>query len=751
MIDMNRTCIAIGLFLCALSATCKAAPIIENIRGPHVYITTQTLEPAIGQSYTQPETGVVVTRETDVLLTTATTAGLNGDPQNGNYPGYSKYSNWSDDNSYYFALSTWPDGSLWKNGKFVRMLKSKSKARIFESREPRWTGNSTLTYIDGFNTKNLCEQDVAIGPSSEKVLYSAQYELASTGDGDWSADRRYYAVVEVLRSAAAHVQPIERVGVFDRQTGQLLQGKPVFDLTTQTLNGVNILPDGEFLLAETSYYRISDLRLGIIAPRSPIIRGGHAGYIPDTDGKSLAVWQESADDHIWVYKPSTGERYASIGLDELGWCSIHIASCKNPAFGGCYIVSTYPSSLSANSPFRNQIFIVQLGRTNKYDRPLMGTGVSNAQWESGFLPVQPKILRLASTNNLWLGYFSECSANLNLTGDKITFGGNWNQHDNLENYAMVLPANWHDLLAGAAQPTPTATPTPTQTPTLVNMLVADAAHRMTVANPMHIITLDGPATATLSLIATPTPSPTPTPAAPQIVYPTGTNFAFDYGGTLGSTTQGDYILLCSFAPEANSANSDTGMLLQFDLSGVPTGFKKATLVLTHRPDTEFGGHPTGREGIAVRRISGPAFTPAWIRYPLLKKEQAYNGASWLNRIQTTSTTTRWSTLPSSARVASARAAGDLSTVMDAITTNTPRLNFSTTGTVSEVEITALARNSQGAMLELCLDAMNCTSPDRFGSPANPNSKAFRCRQAVFGNTGVGVADKSRWPYLKLEY
>lgn len=773
----------------SLTAGTWSAPLIETIRGPHVYLTTQTLQPALGAAYVQPETGISVTRQTDISLIGGSSPSLNGNPSNGDYPGYSKFCNWSDDNSYYYALSTWPDASLWKDGHYIGLLKAKSNARIFESREPRWTGKTTLSYIDGLNTRNLCEQDVSIGPNSEKVLYTSQYPLASTGDGDWDAARRYYALVEVVRPASTGIQPIERVSVFDRQTGSALAGKPLFDLTSQTLNGVNIMPDGEFLIAETSYYKISDLRAGILSSKIAVIRGGHGGYVPDVDGKTVAVWQESADDYIWVYKPSTGERYASmyLGTGGLDWCSLHIASCKNPAFGGCYVVSTYPSGLSANSPFRNQVFIVQLGRTNKYDRPRMGTGVTDAQWATGFLPVQPKILRIASTNNLWLGYFSECAANLNLTGDKITFVGNWNQHDNLENYSMQLPVGWHELLAGGI-PSPTPTPFPTQTPQ-ANTLVADAAHRLKVSNPMHIISLDGPATATVTLI------PTPLPVTKTITLYTSASLPewgiSNYGGVaqtyiaMGNSnlyrmaSRGNFGSLLSMRTDTFTFNGSTitsasllndaglvdcGIIARWDLSKLPKTLKierafagfSGTVI-----NAEGSNMPNGHESISVKQILNNLHSPVpWTKAYRWRAETsptdvgAWRGASWgLSQYGPTTTTTKtWKFKRSNGVIETQTWAanlapwnlvctgvgrwgsglgifGNLSSSLQRLP-NDPRISFNPDKVSISYsdDITALVQGWIDGSIDnwgVALDANDCASTDYF-APGNSPVPKYRC-------------------------
>lgn len=250
-----------------------------------------------------------------------------------------------------------------------------------------------------------------------------------------------------------------------------------------------------------------------------------------------------------------------------------------------------------------------------------------------------------------------------------------------------------------------------------------------------------------------TPEPTPTPivsgGGAVTVYASGANFTYDSNQGIGSTTSAKYILIASFAPEYQATHStavDAGCLLQFD---VPARLiNRARLVLKHHPATEFGSHPTGRERIPVRRVTGAPFTPAWVRYPAASgNEDPFDGGNWRYRMQTTATLEKWSTAASVARVPFARATGDLSTALEPITDSTPRLNFAVMGGVSEVDVTEYVRGAAGGTLSLFIDTMNSESPDIFGTQSEPNKANFRARQAIYGN---GYADKNVWPKLIIE-
>lgn len=685
------------LAVVALVSMARGA-IIERMGTAHMTFTTLTLQPAPGATVPIPETGLVLRRISDVALTQNPDS---PNPWHYTSPGAGIVNNYSrsyTDNipgDWILGFSITPLACKFdSNFAFKGLLKTKSGLKVGDSQEVKWSDDAAAPYWvyyfpDG--GPNYCRQDIRLGPSSEERIVALPSKIKQTADGSPSGGY----VAEALYNGT--------VRVIDIKNKRLLPGVIVRNMP----NGVDISPalPGQkpaWVMVDNNFYRFADMETSQTVNVDCTRNSGHGGWAIDLNGDPVFVWQNASGpntfglDWICKFNPRTnlvtklfytGEFNGSLGY--------HISTNRNASLSGFALVSTYASRNWAWG--RNECFALALG-------------------PAGNAPIQ----RIAQMPNFWIGpqpgstsgkgnFYTEAYANLNYNGDCIYFGGNWYAKDNLELYRIELPWGFFDpLLAaagGAPIPTPTASPVPTATPK-------------------------------------PTPS---------LIYATGSNFTYDSAQGIGSTTSAKYIMIASFAPEYQASHStavDAGCLLQFQIPARP--ISKAMLYLRHHSQTEFGAHPTGRESIPVRRITGAPFTPAFVRYPTASgNEGPFDGASWQNRIQTTRTTERWSALSSAARVSFSRHAGDLSTALEPITSATPRLNFSVTSNTSTVDLTAYVQPFAGSeqLLSIFIDTMNAEGPDRFGTQSQPNRNNFRGRQAIYGN---GYADKTLGPRLVIE-
>lgn len=753
------------LFLVALtffltSTLCFSSPmVIEKVErvdaavSHHAFLPPANgAVPARGVPFTN-SAGLSMTRISDVLDPSGganNPQAWNGLPNAGLTNGYSLYSAENRTGEYVLAFGVTSFSVLYRlsDCKTLGIVWSKSGAAIGDKAEVRWSRlpNESPTIIYYHLGSILYKQDALIGKTSEQIVKDFGVGFATPKDNNEISDDGRYLVIHLLDDS---------IQVFDLLNKVALPGH-----FRSRVSGINVSPDSQWVkfmepYSPAAYCHLSDFANGEMTSH-PLYRstpGGHGAFGYNAKGELVDIYQNNKNDWFETYNPATQEICKIIYYGECGWgMSQHIARMPM-ATKGWALVSTYVTTDTAWS--YNQLFMLELKPLQNAD----GTTVADKD--------RPRIWRLGHTQGNYGGpglsgsdayknkwYFCEAFASISMTGQNVYVGSNWRGNDNIEIYSLRLPSGWHDTLGGNAPlPTPAPTPSPLPTaspsPIVPNTAYWPDGYKVRLANRLGAVNLDGPATATATRITpTPTPTPAPTLAAPVTVYASAAQYHYDSKQSLGDTTSNNYVLICSFAPEANSSNADTGMLLQFDLSGIAGQFKKATLVLTHFPTTEFSAHPTGREGIPIRRISGPAFTPAYPLHNPPTSNEDCNGASWQFRIQTTGTTQRWSTAPSAAAVANSRITGDLSTAMDAITSNTPRLNFAVLGTTSAVDVTGIVKGAIGGTLQIAIDAMSCTSPDRFGTQANPANRSFRVRQAIYG---AGAVDKTKWPKVTLEY
>lgn len=742
------------------------AIIVEHLREPHITLTTTT-QPMRGAPVVQPETGLKIERLTDVLDSTpSTTANLNGLPSRGYFPGYDRYSSVNYTGEYVFQLASpnADDGMLYRvDGTFVKPLRGIKTTpggtgiRLYEDREPRWDLSGrpgteyTLSYIFG---KSVYTMDVRIGISI--VNFTGQYELVSKGDTDWNTSHTLYPLTQFLGGRLYRVSCLELDGAGQ---GHLLPVSHDFDLaTTVVLNSTDMSPDGRWMKAEGNYHKVANLRAGIFAPKNPGIGGGHGDFVSDLNGESVFVKQDNKSDFIMVYNPNTDEMYPSASHKELGYCGLHISDPHRP---GWFAVSTYPSF--SVPEFRNEIFMIQLGKTNQFQHPAYDPNVTDAMFRAGYLPNQPQLLRFFVTGNKWQGYWSELHFNFSRDGRYCIFNSNYYAQDNLEGYKVdlngVVPAPT-PTPTPTPSPSPSPTPTPSPSPTPITELVIRAdthLERITLEPGVDIRVVSGVATATPTPAptstptatpspiptATPTPTPTPPPITHVITNTVRAQFFYASKQSLGNSTSPKYIQVLSFAPEIQNTDQkiDCGALFQCD---VPPHAIKGTLILTHNPNTEKGAHASGEESVPLRVLIGNLFTPAWIRYPTATGNEApYDGGSYWYDIQTSTSQTAWSALPSRSRNPFAQKIGDLTTVAEAITTATPRLNFAVLpATQSRINIDVYAKRFAGQTFQMFTDTENCESTLRFGTVANPADRSYRCRQAINGN---GYSDPALWP------
>lgn len=395
-------------------------------------------QPAARGSFVVPETGLTITRISDVSQTanplSSNPPAYNGYKGSGLTNGYSRYPNSCYSGEFVLAFGTTPLAAIYRRSDwaFMGLLTSDGTTKIGDTGEPRWDksglpGRETIIYFQVGG--KFYQQDVKVGPGSTQLIYDfSPSTIVATNDGDISMDGRYRGF-RLSNNTTVVLDIIEK---------RVLPGV-VLDATA----GVDISPDSRFLQVlgdNHRYYRISDLAAGDNTKPIPLpTLGGHGGWAQDAAGTWWAVYQSSSTDWLMGFNPDTNTTMKILHMSETGWgLGQHMARMTAADKKGWILVSTYCPDNSTWS--YNQLFMMELKPTVDS----AGNTVPEAQ--------RPKLWRLGHIysyrylNGQNFGYFTEGYANVDMQSNTVYWGGNWMGTDNLELYKMDLPPDWHTRL-----------------------------------------------------------------------------------------------------------------------------------------------------------------------------------------------------------------------------------------------------------------------------------------------------------------
>ncbi|MDO8647361.1 MAG: hypothetical protein Q7R70_03015 [Candidatus Diapherotrites archaeon] len=807
----------------AFSAIAPSNYLIERVSGGSYPPVSQHLIfpepsgilPAKGVSWIHAQTGNRTARVTDAF---ADDNALNPSyynptwPGTGFYNGYSTYTNVNITGEYAVVFATTALSNLYRLSDNARLNRIKTKQatagnNIGEVHGIRWDltgipGTQTIIYYN-IGSK-LYQQDVLLGSASEQIVFTFPGQLGEDTYGDFSTDGKYRAFVMADNNAPSGISII----VFDKLNKRILPGKITTHLgvTSMVKTGADVSPDGKWLYVTGSvytyydgtpgsiggarYYRISDLEAGMTEPiRWLNYVGSHSGWNYDYNGKLVKIVRASTGNSAdWYFAeyPETGEKMKIMHMTELGGWNTdqHIARMYNPSMKGWALFSTYNCLTEYNTWGSQQLFMVEI-------KPAQINGVKVPAdqmpriWRLGQTYAQTNADSDASCNKQ---YFAEAFANLDPSGTKVFWGGNWMFSGNLEMYELELPENWHQNLSGIIPPPACTLPQISCN----GSCIAPVCSSNSQCDDSNSSTTDscnnaGTCTAFCSRIPIPqqsgkvynlyagTPDVSSYSIGPDGVCVQGLYWGKD---TLSNTTRGNYFgavsirkgtwtyfngtttITSSFDSVWANSYHHGSIVFRFNIPAELTGKKIKSAYFgfnANNPSgaSDGGSIPKGREMVPIKTILNPQgyADPPTCAY--LKDinggtvESNWNGASFLNRYEVPNgsggyNSTPWSTLPTKLIVDGKTYGkiGDITSVEGPIagwiSFVSNAMSYSTDVTPAIQAIVDGAQNNGFFM-----DVDNLSSPDNFGDYSNTLNPKFTSHVIFYSSFAADPATRPR--------
>jgi hypothetical protein len=390
--------------------------------------------PAPGVPFVVPQTGITVTRISDVGDPGITEPGLTN--------GYSRWSPANRTGEYVIAFGI-------EGTSFVYRLSDRTMIRALdlgESNELHWDQSdapgteTTLYYRVG---TSLLRMDVLTGSETPvhdfAVEYPGAFEAINAVEGAPSRDMRLWAFM-ICDGDAGGCETLRDIVAYDMSTDTIVGRLREHESTLSAPNYVDVSPSGSRIVVATCAGEPGnfDGPHAWSTDFSSAVKIGndctHAGWAWGYGGEEYFVSQdngaggsETADYMIAVdVNAADGwtDRVSVLYHGDIGWGSgMHFGRLYDPAVRGWMFMSTYSDSTEASWGY-NQLFFVEL---------LPETSA-------------PRIWRVVPTMNAYDGYFSEAFASLDAESQNVWWGGNWNGADNLELYRARLCNRWWETL-----------------------------------------------------------------------------------------------------------------------------------------------------------------------------------------------------------------------------------------------------------------------------------------------------------------
>lgn len=389
--------------------------------------------PARTAAWVQPESGVHLRRITDtteykalwpdvqfVTVTTNTTYGMTN--------GYSRFECLSPYGDFLLGFGTTPyavihDAKTLTPMRVIRSVFTSSK-KVGDAEELKWNPFDNQLYYVTRNIELKQQPELFIETGAWNWPTTAYYR--HTSDGSFSNDGRLLAMAFNDKT----------VRVWDN-----VAGTTVAKVAYPSPNGVDVSPSGRVLKIDNRFYRMRDGSL------IRTIQAGHGGWAIDADGREVFVSQHNSagwiagyypddDSFIWIQRmPGEDKTLSCAGM--------HCASDKRGYFKGWALISIY----GGGSPLSDNVYFLEIKSQKKPGIMHPSYGGTLAAWNAGGVAAEdiPRVVRVASMQNKWAGYFSEGFASVGV--DKAIYcGANWNGTDNLELYRLELTPQILDAL-----------------------------------------------------------------------------------------------------------------------------------------------------------------------------------------------------------------------------------------------------------------------------------------------------------------
>ncbi|MFH2006636.1 MAG: hypothetical protein ABI333_08635 [bacterium] len=400
--------------------------------------------PAPGASITIAETGVRVTRISDVDDPGADSSGYTN--------GYSRWSPANATGEYVTAFGT--DG-----GAAVYRLSDRTvvaSLNIGESNELHWDSSSApgaatrLYYRAGAELRRL---DVLTGMGNDALVhdFTAEYPTAQVVingvEGAPSRDMRYWAFqVCAGMTGGGQCTGLMDVIVYDLQDDQVVGRLSAEESSIPTPNFVDMAPSGERIVVgsckesgstpapwDGPYAWSRDFTSRVRLSTNCT----HSGWAYGLAGEEYHVAFDSCGaaneeitptcDYIMAVDVNDPQgwdnRIGVLYAGDLGWGNgNHIGRIYEPHIRGWFLMSTYTDSVDGWAA--NQLFFVELVAES----------------------AGPRLWRITPTVTAYDGYWAEAFASLDFGAQHVYWGGNWDGADNLELYQATLCDQWWDAL-----------------------------------------------------------------------------------------------------------------------------------------------------------------------------------------------------------------------------------------------------------------------------------------------------------------
>ncbi|NOY91431.1 MAG: hypothetical protein GXP55_09495 [Deltaproteobacteria bacterium] len=411
--------------------------LVDSLDSPTDVPSPASGVPSAGAPFTIAETGVELTRISDVSDPSATASDYTN--------GYSRFSPANITGEYVAAFGT--DGST-----AIYRLADRSIVRnldVGEANELRWDGSGTggtatrLYYRRGAALRRV---DALTGTDELVHDFSVEYPSANVAingaEGAASNDMRYWAFqICAGMTSGGQCTGLQDIVVYDLETDTLTGRLSDREASIPTPNFVDISPSGSRIVVGSCKENGSTpapwngpyawsldfstrVRLGTNCSHSGWAWGdaGEELYVSyDSCGAGNEEVTRTCDNLMAVDVNDAAGWDNRVGIlyqGDLGWGnSTHIGRIRDPRVRGWLLLSTYGDGGNAWS---HQLMMVRIAPAS----------------------AGPRLLRIAPTITRDDGYWTEAFASVDFGAGYVYWGSNWDGASNLELYRARLCDGW---------------------------------------------------------------------------------------------------------------------------------------------------------------------------------------------------------------------------------------------------------------------------------------------------------------------
>jgi hypothetical protein len=450
-IKISKTALAISLIVAITVSGIIISPLFvyaqnfQYVVGTDYYAPTDSTLPQKGVAFTDPDFHTTIVRVTD-KADGYTGPGIENE--------YSQVDAENSDGTLVALRGNDAELYLYDATTFQMKKHFESSFTYGEEPEPRWdpTNPNVFFYLYGteLRTYNV-NSDFSALVHDLKTDYPAAEYISTHSYGSPSLDGRYWSFI--IRDIDYNFLS---VAVYDKQADTIVGHQEAFP---DDVRGISMDVSGNHCVVSfeshvlqvcfRDFSSIKDLPTGA---------NGHNDFALTTDGRDVAVYQNTQNDYICMADLDTTveTRLLPIPFEVNSDIGLHISgnSADKP---GWVLVSTYGAKQAppdeTHSWMDTQLFMLQLQENPAIWR------VAHTQ---AYLYDEPSDEK---------NFFAEAFATINRAGTRVYFGSNWANFtpDYSDTYQVTLPNGWTSITTSSDIPTPSQTPisSPTQMQTQI--------------------------------------------------------------------------------------------------------------------------------------------------------------------------------------------------------------------------------------------------------------------------------------------